>query len=92
MQDLFGIFAPKSNHMSNEKCNYFSLQISDTTIYIDIVSSSIYIACINYINVVIVKDTHPRLGNKYNWMQRRKESYLNDLCLQIQSTWILDMY
>ena len=60
--------------------------------YIDTVSSSTYIACINYINVVIVKDTHPRLGNKYNWMQRRKESYLNDLCLQIQSTWILDMY
>ena len=58
--------------------------------YIDTVST--YIACINYINVVIVKDTHPRLGNKYNWMQRRKESYLNDLCLQIQSTWILDMY
>ena len=43
-----------------------------------------------YINVVI--EIHPRLGNKYNWMQRRKESYLNDLCLQIQSTWILEMY
>ena len=48
--------------MSNEKCNYFSLQISDTTVYIDTVSSSTYIACINYINVVIVKDTHPRLS------------------------------
>ena len=28
--------------------------------YIDTVST--YIACINYINVVIVKDTHPRLS------------------------------